>query len=162
MFQRIHPLCKIIDKIYLDKPYLLIKLLLCSSEKVSKMGNGLTFKEYSYKSHLRMSDVISVKKCKYFVNLASMYLFLLLVVKEVYQVYFCNGTWLCYVIWTYCNKYMLWFDKLCLSRMPIIHTNRILNGHEKNLSFWEVSGIVKPSNLCNKNVLFILVFWLSF
>ena len=39
-----------------------------------------------------MSDVISVKKCKYFVNLASMYLFLLLVVKEVYQVYFCNGT----------------------------------------------------------------------
>ena len=62
MFQRIHPLCKIIDKIYLDKPYLLIKLLLCSSEKVSKMGNGLTFTEYSYKSHSRMSDVISVKK----------------------------------------------------------------------------------------------------
>ena len=134
MFQRIHPLCKIIDKIYLDKPYLLIKLLLCSSEKVSKMGNGLTFTEYSYKSHLRMSDVISVKKCKYFVNLASMYLFLLLAVKEVYQVYFCNSTWLCYVIWMYCTKYMLWFDKLCLSRMPIIH-NRILNGHEKTFLF---------------------------
>ena len=67
MFQRIHPLCKIIDKIYLDKPYLQIKLLLCSSE---------TFKDRKWanihKAFIKeMSDVISIKSVGTYLLFAS-------------------------------------------------------------------------------------------